>query len=326
MLAIEAAYQRRCDTLLVPRARLRELVALRLPLTRFETEVIELESRDAAQEALFCVREDGMSMEEVAVEGHYPYRHVDFLLEDIPIDVQQRFHGISAGDVLEPVARGDGFELCRVMKKIEPQPDDPRVKSRVDQRLLERHFSELISKYVQETARWRLCSGRMKIQDSEILRRSSVFRFLSDEHFGAIEPLLQEEHYEFGDVIVKQDDPADSFYVLTRGRARALKIKPDGEEIPLGVLKPGDSFGEAALSEGGTRNATVRCSTAVRCFANRSRGFSRVGGPSSRHKTFCRDHRAKSCAAKLSLSIQQFWAAADGRVAQRDRHVKTCRV
>src|SRR5438445_11467847 len=103
----------------------------------------------------------------------------------------------------------------------------------------------------------------MKVQDSEILRRSSVFRFLSDEHFGAIEPLLQEEHYEFGDVIVKQDVPAGSFYVLTRGRARALKIKPDGEEIPLGVLKPGDSFGEAALSEGGTRNATVRCSTGV---------------------------------------------------------------
>src|ERR1700747_3188510 len=103
----------------------------------------------------------------------------------------------------------------------------------------------------------------MKVQDSEILRRSSVFRFLSDEHFAAIEPLLQEEHYEFGDVIVKQDDPANSFYVLTRGRARALKIKPDGEEIPLGVLKPGDSFGEASLSEGGTRNATVRCSTTV---------------------------------------------------------------
>src|SRR2546428_2619439 len=103
----------------------------------------------------------------------------------------------------------------------------------------------------------------MKVKDSEILRRSSVFRFLSDEHFGAIEPLLEEEHYEFGDVIVKQADPADSFYVLTQGRARALKIKPDGEEIPLGVLKPGDSFGEAALAEGGTRNATVRCSTAV---------------------------------------------------------------
>src|SRR4029450_12389248 len=100
----------------------------------------------------------------------------------------------------------------------------------------------------------RLHFGGMKTQDTEILRRSSLFRFLSDEHFGAIEPLLQEEHYDFGDVIVKQDDQADSFYVLTHGGARALKIKPDGEETPLAVLKPGDPFGEAALSEGGTRN------------------------------------------------------------------------
>jgi ATP-binding cassette subfamily B protein len=103
----------------------------------------------------------------------------------------------------------------------------------------------------------------MKAEDSEILRRSSVLRFLSHEHFDAIEPLLQEEHYDFGDVIVKQGDPADSFYVLTTGRARVVKNRPDGEEIPLAVLKPGDSFGEAALAEGGTRNATVRCSTAV---------------------------------------------------------------
>jgi HlyB family type I secretion system ABC transporter len=103
----------------------------------------------------------------------------------------------------------------------------------------------------------------MKTQDTEILRRTSAFKFLSDEHFAALEPLLQEEHYDFGDVIVRQGDLADSFYILTNGRARALKIKDDGEEIPLGVLKPGDSFGEAALADGGTRNATVRCSTAV---------------------------------------------------------------
>jgi HlyB family type I secretion system ABC transporter len=103
----------------------------------------------------------------------------------------------------------------------------------------------------------------MKTEDGEIVRRSSVFRFLSDEHFDAIEPLLQEEHYDFGDVIVKQGDPANSFYVLTTGRARAVQIRADGEDIPLGVLKPGDSFGEAALAEGGIRTATVRCSTAV---------------------------------------------------------------
>jgi hypothetical protein len=149
MLAIEAAYRTHCDRLLVPEARQHELMALRLPLTRFETEVIELESRDAAREALFCVQQDGMSMREVATEGRYPYRRSHFLLEDLPVDAQQRFLSISAGNVLEPIARGDGFELCRVVTKIEPQADDPSVKSRIDQRLLDRHFSELTNKYTQ---------------------------------------------------------------------------------------------------------------------------------------------------------------------------------
>jgi hypothetical protein len=133
MLAIEAAYGKHCDTLLVPEARQRELLALRLPLTRFETETVEVESLDAAREALFCVREDGMSMEEVATEGGYPYRRTDFILEDLPVDAQHRFLSVSAGEVLKPLAHADGFELCRILKKIEPQPDDPNVKSRIDQ-------------------------------------------------------------------------------------------------------------------------------------------------------------------------------------------------
>ena len=149
MIALEAAYHRRCETLLVPQARQRELARLRLPLTRVETEVIELESRDAAQEALLCVREDGLSMEEVAIEGRYPYQRVDFVLEDIAIDAQQRFLSVSSGDILEPTARGDGFQLCRVISKIEPQTDDPNTKSRIDQRILDRHFSELTSRYTQ---------------------------------------------------------------------------------------------------------------------------------------------------------------------------------
>jgi hypothetical protein len=150
MLVFEATYCRCCETLLLPKARQRELATLRMALTRLETEVIELESRDAAQEALFCIREDGMSMEEVAAEGRYPYRRVDFVLEDIATEAQQRFLGVSAGCFLEPLARGDGFELCRIISKIEPQADDPTVRSHIDQRLLDRHFSELTSKYVEQ--------------------------------------------------------------------------------------------------------------------------------------------------------------------------------
>jgi hypothetical protein len=150
MLALEAGYRRCCETLLVPQARQRELAMLRIPLTRMEMEVIELESRDTAQEALFCVREDGMSMEEVAAQGGYPYRRADFVLEDVAPEARQRFFSASAGGFLGPFARGDGFELCRIIRKIEPQADDPMVKSRIDRRLLASHFSELASGYVKQ--------------------------------------------------------------------------------------------------------------------------------------------------------------------------------
>ena len=37
----------------------------------------------------------------------------------------------------------------------------------------------------------------MRAPDTAIIRRCSAFRFLSDEHFAMLEPLLQEEHYDF---------------------------------------------------------------------------------------------------------------------------------
>ncbi len=103
-----------------------------MPLTRFESEVIELESKDAAQEALFASKHDGMSMEEVAMEGRYPYKVISFLQEDIPQELQQKFLSVSPGDLLDPVPAGDGFELYRVTNKKEPQGDDPAVQERID--------------------------------------------------------------------------------------------------------------------------------------------------------------------------------------------------
>jgi HlyB family type I secretion system ABC transporter len=103
----------------------------------------------------------------------------------------------------------------------------------------------------------------MKAKDDSLLRRSLLFRFLPEEHFEKLLPLLQEEQYEFGDILVKQGDPADAFYILISGRARVVKVDQNGNEIVLATLKPGDSFGEASLAEGGIRTATVRCSTAA---------------------------------------------------------------
>lgn len=148
-LAMEAIHRRDSDALLTRQAREREIAALRLPLTRFEVETVEFDSLDAAREALLCAREDGMALEEVAAEGRYPYRHPRVLLEEIPEDLQQKFLSVHPGDILEPIPRGDGFHLCRVIGKEEPDPDDPLVQERVENRILDRHLADLTTRYIQ---------------------------------------------------------------------------------------------------------------------------------------------------------------------------------
>src|SRR5262245_35557128 len=68
---------------------------------------------------------------------------------------------------------------------------------------------------------------------------------------------------EFGRPIVTEGEAADAFYVLVSGTARVLKTDEQGNETPLNVLRPGDSFGEIALLEETTQMATVRASSDV---------------------------------------------------------------
>ncbi len=151
-IRMEAAYRQQCAKLVTPEAAEREIGALRLPLTKFEVETIEFESLDAAQEAIWCVRNDGMSMEEVAKEGRYPYQLVELLLENIAEDLQQKFLSLTPGSLLDPIARDDSFQLARLLVKTEPKADEPLVRERIEQRILERHFADLTAKCI----RWQL--------------------------------------------------------------------------------------------------------------------------------------------------------------------------
>jgi CRP-like cAMP-binding protein len=60
-----------------------------------------------------------------------------------------------------------------------------------------------------------------------------------------------------GQTIIRQGEPANSFFILTRGAASVRQNGPQGE-TEISTLKPGDFFGEVGLLSGAVRNATVR--------------------------------------------------------------------
>jgi hypothetical protein len=152
MIAMEGAFRRASQKLLTPAAMERELEVLRLPLTRFEVETIEVTSRDAAREAVLCVRSDGASMAEVAEQSGYAYRRAELHLADVSEGLQQRFLSVTPGSVLEPIARTNGFEVTRLLSKSEPRMSDSAVRQEIEQRLIQRHFAALAS----ERIRWEI--------------------------------------------------------------------------------------------------------------------------------------------------------------------------
>jgi ATP-binding cassette subfamily B protein len=90
-----------------------------------------------------------------------------------------------------------------------------------------------------------------------------ILRLLPDAARALVVHSFVPASFPFGSVIVREGEVADAFYVLVSGRARALKQDEHGEEVSLGFLQAGDSFGEMALLDGAPRSATVRASSDV---------------------------------------------------------------
>ena len=90
-----------------------------------------------------------------------------------------------------------------------------------------------------------------------------ILRFLPDDARALVVRQFVAVSFPFGGVIVSEGDAADGWYVLVSGRARVIKRADNGDEIPLNILRAGDSFGEVELLDGARRPATVRASSDV---------------------------------------------------------------
>ena len=69
---------------------------------------------------------------------------------------------------------------------------------------------------------------------------------------------LQPVSVQAGEAVVKQGEPGDYYYIVSRGRCKVTRKVPEtGVEIKLTELRSGDSFGEESLLGDSVRNATV---------------------------------------------------------------------
>jgi len=84
---------------------------------------------------------------------------------------------------------------------------------------------------------------------------------------------IAHEHFEPGQEIFRQGDLGDRIYIISRGKVEVIHDE-GGREVPLALLGPGEYFGEMALLNQTTRNATVRCLESLDVLSIPKREFS----------------------------------------------------
>jgi CRP-like cAMP-binding protein len=89
------------------------------------------------------------------------------------------------------------------------------------------------------------------------LLRNDVFQKLPPANFNALLARLEPVSVKAGQVIVKQGDAGDFYYLIQTGRATVARKEATGKVGMLAEIGEGEGFGEEALLTGAPRNATV---------------------------------------------------------------------
>ena len=94
-----------------------------------------------------------------------------------------------------------------------------------------------------------------------------VFPDLAGPDLESLAERAEKVSFDAGDTIIAEGDPADRFYVIAHGEVSITRRSPDGDEIALATLGPGQFFGEVGILAETRRTATVRALSDVELLA-----------------------------------------------------------
>lgn len=102
---------------------------------------------------------------------------------------------------------------------------------------------------------------------------AKVFPRLSEAALANASEGLQTVMYNSGDIIIRQGDRSDRFFIIVDGEVAVVHLADDGKEIELATLGPGEMFGEMGILMEARRTADVRANTDVSLLALDWNGF-----------------------------------------------------
>ncbi|EAY06758.1 cyclic nucleotide-binding domain containing protein [Trichomonas vaginalis G3] len=104
-------------------------------------------------------------------------------------------------------------------------------------------------------------------QIETICKKVSFLSYLKSDQLDALINAFFKMEFKDKDVIIKQGDKPDNFYIIQSGNVDIWKKTGDAPEVKVITLSEGSYFGELALMSGRTRAATVIAAGTVYCWA-----------------------------------------------------------
>ena len=87
----------------------------------------------------------------------------------------------------------------------------------------------------------------MEKEVQELVRRSSLFKNIRSDVFVQVLDSSVPRSVEEGGFFFLQGDPATHAYVLVEGRVKMIQITPNGQQITMRILTPGQTYAGIAL-------------------------------------------------------------------------------
>ena len=86
----------------------------------------------------------------------------------------------------------------------------------------------------------------------KVLHKTPLFAGLTDQETTALAARVSRKGFNRGEQLFSEGDKCEGLYLVARGKIRIFKMSSSGREQILAVERPGNSFAELPVFDGGT--------------------------------------------------------------------------
>jgi len=147
---LEAGYRSFRDHVVDSRGLEEQVGWHRLDWIRFDCRYLLFPDEQMAREAALCVRDDSMRLDEVAAHAKIGLQTAPLYLEEIDPSLRDRFLSVGKGALVGPLNWDKGFALFVVEDKILPALEDPAIRRRAEDNLIQ----NVIAREIANRVKW----------------------------------------------------------------------------------------------------------------------------------------------------------------------------